>query len=234
MLQVRGLKVFNGSFVLNADFDLKTSSLISILGPSGSGKSTLLNSLAGFLPLSSGHVLWKDREISNLDIAERPLDILFQENNFFPHLTVKENVKIGIRANLKLSKPEEKLVLEAIKKVGLDNHADKKPSELSGGQKTRIALARTILRSRELLLLDEVFLGLGPALRLEMLALVRNFVLSQKVTLLMVTHDLKDAVKLGGEIIFVDSGTILGPFSLTCFTSSDNMSIRHYLGNESY
>ena len=80
MLQVRGLKVFNGSFVLNADFDLKTSSLISILGPSGSGKSTLLNSLAGFLPLTSGHVLWKDREISNLDIAERPLDILFQEN----------------------------------------------------------------------------------------------------------------------------------------------------------
>ena len=120
--------------------------------------------------------------------------------------------------------------LQLKKKVGLKKYANKRPSELSGGQRTRIALARVMVRSKPLLLLDEAFLGLGPALRLEMLELIIDMAYKKNTTLLMITHDVKDAIKLNQKIIFVNEGVVDFPVHISEFLNSSKDKIRQYLG----
>ena len=231
MLRVRNLQVGYEHFVLRASFSLKNSSSVAILGPSGSGKTTLINAIAGFLPVDIGDVEWKGDNITGLPPGERPVSILFQEHNLFPHLTVEENVSIGLRPNLKLTSNEKKYVFETIRKVGLEKYIRNKPSKLSGGQRTRIALARVMLRSKPVLLLDESFAGLGPALRLEMLSLIMDYVQKANMTLLMVTHDINDAIKLNQQVIFVNDGQVVGPMDIAKFLNSSDLRFRQYLGS---
>ena len=168
MLQVKNLFVDLGGFRLTADFEIERGSLISIVGPSGAGKSTILNALAGFIPLTSGVIKWNGSDITKLDPGLRPLSILFQDYNLFSHLTVKDNIAIGLRPNLKLDDLETEMVNSVIEEVGLSKFKFIKPFQLSGGQRTRVSLTRSIVRSKPILLLDEAFSGLGPALRSEM------------------------------------------------------------------
>ena len=230
MLRVRDLKVGYDLFELRADFSIQTGSLVAILGPSGSGKTTLINAIAGFIQSRTGIIEWNQLALAPFSPGERPINILFQDHNLFPHLDVEKNVAIGIKPNLKLSILERKSVLETIAKVGLGELGNKQPSELSGGQKTRIALARVMVRSKPLLLLDEAFLGLGPALRLKMLDLMMEYVQKERKTLLMVTHDINDAIKLGQLVLFVDKGKVFGPMYLTEFLSSTDPRFKQYLG----
>ena len=230
MLYVRNLRVGYDQFVLKADFSFEEGSLVSILGPSGAGKTTLINSIAGFLKINSGSIRWKKEDITKLPPGERPVSILFQDYNFFSHLTVEKNVSIGIKPDLRLNSIEREKVFQAIKKVGLNKYTNKKPSELSGGQRTRIALARVIVRSKPLLLLDEAFLGLEPALRLEMLELIMEMAYKENITLLMITHDVKDAIKLNQQIIFVNEGKVNCPIHISKFLNSSDDKIRKYLG----
>jgi len=122
-------------------------------------------------------------------------------------------------------------VLETIRKVGLEKYIRNKPSKLSGGQRTRIALARVMLRSKPVLLLDESFSGLGPALRLEMLSLIMDYVQEANMTLLMVTHDINDAIKLNQQVIFVNDGQVVGPMDIAKFLNSSDLRFRQYLGS---
>ena len=230
MLCVRNLRVGYDQFVLKADFYFEEGSLVSILGPSGSGKTTLINSIAGFLQINSGSIRWKKEDITKLPPGERPVSILFQDYNFFFLLTVEKNVSIGIKPDLRLNSIEREKVFQAIKKVGLNKYTNKNPSELSGGQRTRIALARVIVRSKPLLLLDEAFLGLEPALRLEMLELIMEMAYKENITVLMITHDVKDAIKLNQKIIFVNEGKVNYPIHISKFLNSSDDKIRKYLG----
>ena len=230
MLRVRNLRAGYKKFEIRADFSIQDGSLIAIVGPSGSGKSTLVNVIAGFLSPRVGAIEWKKETITALPPGSRPVSILFQDHNLFPHLTVEKNVSIGLKPNLKLTSYERDQVLDTIRKVGLEKFIGNKPAELSGGQRTRIALARTMLRSKPLLLLDEAFSGLGPALRLDMLALMMEFVQEGNLTLLMVTHDINDAIKLNQQIIFVNDGEIIGPMAISEFLSSTDPKFRQYLG----
>ena len=231
MLRVRNLQTGYNDFQLYANFVVRERSLVAIVGPSGSGKTTLLNTIAGFMPVSVGEVEWKEESITNVSPGKRPVSVLFQDHNLFPHLSVEKNVAIGLKANLKLNSSEQDQVFEAIRKVGLEKYITKKPSELSGGQKTRIALARAMIRCKPLLLLDEAFLGLGPALRLEMLALIMDFVHEEKMTLLMVSHDINDALKLNQKIIFIHDGQVIGPMDIAEFLCSSDLKFREYLGD---
>ena len=230
MLQVKNLFVDLGGFRLTADFEIERGSLISIVGPSGAGKSTILNALAGFIPLTSGVIKWNGSDITKLDPGLRPLSILFQDYNLFSHLTVKDNIAIGLRPNLKLDDLETEMVNSIIEEVGLSKFKFIKPFQLSGGQRTRVSLARSIVRSKPILLLDEAFSGLGPALRSEMIKLIKNKSIKEGITLIMVSHHIKDAIELDQKVIFVNNGETMKPTNVSIFINSLDKNIRDYIG----
>ena len=155
---------------------------------------------------------------------------MFQDYNLFSHLNVIENVAIGLKPNLKLSDLQLDLVNFAIEEVGLSKFKFKSPSQLSGGQKTRVSLARAMVRSKPILLLDEAFSGLGPALRSEMIELIKNHVTKNKITLLMVSHHIKDAVELNQKVLFVSEGQFMKPINVNDFINSSDKRIRDYIG----
>ena len=231
MLQVKNLFVDLGGFRLTADFEIERGSLISIVGPSGAGKSTILNALAGFIPLTSGVIKWNGSEITKLDPGLRPLSILFQDYNLFSHLTVKDNIAIGLRPNLKLDDLETEMVNSVIEEVGLSQFKFIKPFQLSGGQRTRVSLARSIVRSKPILLLDEAFSGLGPALRSEMIKLIKDKSIKEGITLIMVSHHIKDAIELDQKVIFVNDGETMKPTNVSIFINSLDENIRDYIGS---
>lgn len=231
MLQVKNLFVDLGGFRLTADFEIERGSLISIVGPSGAGKSTILNALAGFIPLTSGVIKWNGSDITKLDPGLRPLSILFQDYNLFSHLTVKDNIAIGLRPNLKLDDLETEMVNSVIEEVGLSKFKFIKPFQLSGGQKTRVSLARSIVRSKPILLLDEAFSGLGPALRSEMIKLIKDKSIKEGITLIMVSHHIKDAIELDQKVIFVNDGETMKPTNVSIFINSQDKNIRDYIGS---
>lgn len=231
MLQVKNLFVDLGGFRLTADFEIERGSLISIVGPSGAGKSTILNALAGFIPLTSGVIKWNGSDITKLDPGLRPLSILFQDYNLFSHLTVKDNIAIGLRPNLKLDDLETEMVNSVIEEVGLSKFKFIKPFQLSGGQRTRVSLARSIVRSKPILLLDEAFSGLGPALRSEMIKLIKDKSLKEGITLIMVSHHIKDAIELDQKVIFVNDGETMKPTNVSIFINSQDKNIRDYIGS---
>ena len=231
MLQVKNLFVDLGGFRLTADFEIERGSLISIVGPSGAGKSTILNALAGFIPLTSGVIKWNGSDITKLDPGLRPLSILFQDYNLFSHLTVKDNIAIGLRPNLKLDDLETEMVNSVIEEVGLSKFKFIKPFQLSGGQRTRVSLARSIVRSKPILLLDEAFSGLGPALRSEMIKLIKNKSIKEGITLIMVSHHIKDAIELDQKVIFVNDGKTMKPTNVSIFINSQDKNIRDYIGS---
>ena len=230
MLCVDNLVIDLENFRLTADFKIETGSHIAIVGPSGAGKSTFLNVLAGFIPLKYGNIEWNKSCITKLEPGKRPLSILFQDYNLFSHLNVIENVAIGLKPNLKLSDLQLDLVNFAIEEVGLSKFKFKSPSQLSGGQKTRVSLARAMVRSKPILLLDEAFSGLGPALRSEMIELIKNHVTKNKITLLMVSHHIKDAVELNQKVLFVSEGQFMKPINVNDFINSTDKRNRDYIG----
>ena len=231
MLKVKNLIVDLGSFRLTADFEIERGSLISIVGPSGAGKSSLLNALAGFIPLTSGVIKWNGSDFTKLDPGLRPLSILFQDYNLFSHLTEKDNIAIGLRPNLKLNDLETDLVNSVIEEVGLSKFKFIKPFQLSGGQRTRVSLARSIVRSKPILLLDEAFSGLGPALRSEMIKLIKDKSIKEGITLIMVSHHIKDAIELDQKVIFVNDGETMKPTNVSNFINSHDENIRGYIGS---
>ncbi len=181
---------------------------IAVLGPSGAGKSTLLNLIAGFLPPASGSLLIDGEKHNATPPAQRPVSMLFQEHNLFNHLTVRQNIGLGIHPGLKLNREQHAQVMAIAGQMGMDTLLDRLPGELSGGQRQRAALARCLIRQQPVLLLDEPFSALDPALRQEMLTLVADVCQRQQLTLLMVSHSVEDAARIAPRSIVVAEGRI--------------------------
>lgn len=181
---------------------------IAVLGPSGAGKSTLLNLIAGFLPPASGSLLIDGEKHNATPPAQHPVSMLFQENNLFNHLTVRQNIGLGIHPGLKLNREQRAQVTAIAGQMGMDTLLDRLPGELSGGQRQRAALARCLVRQQPVLLLDEPFSALDPALRQEMLTLVADVCQRQQLTLLMVSHSVEDAARIAPRSIVVAEGRI--------------------------
>ncbi|MES0880216.1 ATP-binding cassette domain-containing protein [Roseibium sp. SCP14] len=230
MLKLDECSIANGGFTLNADFVIEAGSRVAIIGPSGAGKSTLLETIAGFRDLTRGQVLWKQIDLTSLSPGKRPIAMLFQDGNLFPHLTAEQNVALGLRPNGKLSKDERNQVQAALARVGLHGMATRKPSELSGGQQSRAALARVLVQKRELLLLDEPFAALGPALKTEMLDLVSDLALETGTTLLMVSHAPEDARRIADQTVLVAEGIAHAPVPTSELFESPPPALREYLG----
>lgn len=209
MLRLEDLRVTQGSFTLRADTQIAKGARVALMGASGSGKSTLLSTLAGFLIPDAGRLIIAGRDVSTASVADRPLSILFQDGNLFPHLNVFDNVALGVNPRLRLTTTQRLAVEESLEKVGLSGYSATRPAELSGGQRGRVALARMLLRQRPLTLLDEPFAALDPGLRVEMLGLVRDLCDETGQTLIMATHDLRDAERLCDHVLLLDAGQIV-------------------------
>lgn len=181
---------------------------LAVLGPSGAGKSTLLSLIAGFLPVSQGALRIDGADHTHSVPSQRPVSMLFQENNLFPHLSVQQNMALGLHPGLKLSAAQRRQLEEIADQVGLSDLLTRLPGQLSGGQRQRAALARCLLRERPVLLLDEPFSALDPALRNEMLQLVRRVCEARAITLLMVSHSLEDAQQIAPRSLVIVDGRV--------------------------
>lgn len=197
-----------GGMGMMFDATVEAGSLTAVMGPSGSGKSTLFSLIAGFERPDAGRISIGDTNVTERPPADRPVSMVFQENNLFAHLDVETNVGLGIAPRRSLSAADRARVDEALERVGLAGKQRRKPAALSGGERQRVALARTLVRRRPVLLLDEPFAALGPRLREEMLALVRRLHDEARLTTLMITHQPGDARAIGDRLLFLDAGTI--------------------------
>jgi putative thiamine transport system ATP-binding protein len=178
--------------------------IATVIGPSGSGKSTLLAYVGGFLEpafRASGKVRLNDRELTGLPPEQRGVGILFQDDLLFPHLSVGGNLAFGLDATVSGRAKRRAAVEEALEQAGLAGFHDRDPTTLSGGQRARAALMRTLLAQPEGLLLDEPFSKLDRDLRNEFRGFVFSHARSRGLPTLMVTHDVEDAEAAGGEVI---------------------------------
>ena len=230
MLHLDRLAYQQGGFSLRVDFKIAAGDRVAVIGPSGGGKSTLLNAIAGFLaPTNVGQVLWNGQPMPDHP-GERPLSILFQDHNLFPHLTVLDNVAIGLRPDMRLSVSQKAQALTALDQVGLSDKATVYPRDLSGGQQGRVGLARVLLRQRPLLLLDEPFAALGPALKDEMVEITRQIVQQAGITALMVTHDPQDALNFAEYAVLVADGCAHAPAPIGPLFDEPPVALQTYLG----
>lgn len=197
-----------GETSMHFNAKIPDGTLAAVIGPSGSGKSTLLNLIAGFETPDSGSISIDGRDVTRLSPAQRPVSMVFQENNLFAHLTVEQNVGIGRAPNLKLTEHDRAEIAQALVRVGLTGKEQRKPEALSGGERQRVAIARALVRARPILLLDEAFASLGPALRLQMLDLIKQLHTETGMSVLMVTHSPEDALYLNTFLLFILSGRI--------------------------
>ncbi|MFQ1048599.1 thiamine ABC transporter ATP-binding protein [Avibacterium paragallinarum] len=181
---------------------------VAIIGASGAGKSTLLNLIAGFELVDKGEIWLNGQNHTFTAPYQRPVSMLFQDNNLFTHLTVEQNIALGLKPSLSLNSQEKSQVAAAANVVGLADFLTRSPNALSGGQKQRVALARCLLRDKPILLLDEPFSALDPALRQEMLSLLDALCQQKKLTLLIVTHQPDELKGKIDRIISVQNGRI--------------------------
>ncbi len=183
----------NNSQPLHFNIDITANEKVAIIGPSGAGKSTLLHLIAGFATPQKqgaliGAVMLNGHNHTHTTPHKRPVSILFQDNNLFNHLSVYQNIALGIAPNLKITPQQHEEIKAIANKVGLQDYLSRLPAELSGGQQQRVALARCLLRNQPILLLDEPFSSLDKDLRTEMLQLLITLCDEKNITLVMVTH----------------------------------------------
>jgi thiamine transport system ATP-binding protein len=213
------------------DLEVPAGAFLAIIGPSGSGKSTLLSLVAGFDQASSGTILIGPSDVTRLPPPDRPVTMLFQDHNLFSHLDAETNVTLGLSPRLRPTPDEQARARAALARVGLAGFGRRLPGELSGGERQRVALARALARDRPVLLLDEPFAALGPALRRQMIALLMDLHRETGATVLLVTHQPEDARACASLTAFLESGRIraVRP-TAKLFAANDVPGLRDYLG----
>ena len=217
---------------ISTNISLEPEKIYAVVGPSGAGKSTFLNLISGFASISSGSIIWNGQEISNLPPAKRSVSILFQDNNLFPHLSVWRNLALAVTHWPKISRDNEEKLKAVMSEVGILGLENRKPSQLSGGQQSRVALARVLLQKNKILLLDEPFSALGPSLKDQMLELIKKIAKNKKLLVLMVTHEPADAKKVASQTLVVKDKKVHPPLSTEKALDPINGPLADYLLNQ--
>jgi putrescine transport system ATP-binding protein len=204
------VKEFDGFRAVNhVSLEVAKGEIFALLGSSGCGKSTLLRMLAGFEKPTSGRIVLDGRDLATLPAYERPMNMMFQSYALFPHLTVWENIAFGLRRE-GMPKPQIADRVEAmLKLVQLAKFAQRKPHQLSGGQQQRVALARSLAKQPQLLLLDEPLGALDKKLREQTQIELVNIIEQVGVTCVMVTHDQEEAMTMASRIAVMSEGRFL-------------------------
>jgi thiamine transport system ATP-binding protein len=217
---------------ISTNISLEPDKIYAVVGPSGAGKSTFLNLISGFASISRGTIIWNGQEISNLPPAKRSVSILFQDNNLFPHLSVWRNLALAVTHWPKISRDNEEKLKAVMSEVGILGLENRKPSQLSGGQQSRVALARVLLQKNKILLLDEPFSALGPSLKDQMLELIKKIAKNKKLLVLMVTHEPADAKKVASQTLVVKDKKVHPPLITEKALDPINGPLADYLLNQ--
>ncbi len=209
-IAVQGVSKQFGSFqaIDNVNLDIKTGSLVALLGPSGSGKSTLLRMIAGLELPDSGHIYLTGEDATYRKVQERHIGFVFQHYALFKHLTVRQNVAFALEIRKVPKNRIRNRVEELIDLVQLTGMSERFPSQLSGGQRQRVALARALAVQPRVLLLDEPFGALDAKVRKELRTWLRNLHHEVNVTTVFVTHDQEEAMEVADEIVIMNHGRV--------------------------
>lgn len=230
MLALHDLAVTYPGFAGLYSLEVPRGALCALVGPSGGGKTTLLSAIAGFEPVTGGTMRFGDVDLRPLPPAKRPVSMLFQDWNLFPHLDALANVGLGVRPDLRLSPRERDHARQALARVGLAGMEARRPAALSGGERQRVAIARALVMRRPLLLLDEAFGPLDPGLRGEMLDLVDALRREHDLTVLMSIHTPEDVVGLADLMAFVAEGRVAAVGAPATVLASADPAIRRFVG----
>lgn len=191
------------SSIKDFSMTLDKGEIVALLGKSGSGKSTILRLIAGLETAISGNLMINGKVIfdQNLNLApqEREIGMIFQDYSLFPHLTVLKNVMFGIQKKSKLER--KKIALDYLNLLQLQDHANKYPSECSGGQQQRIAIARAIAAEPKILLLDEPFSNLDAELKISVRKYIKELFKKYNISAILVTHDQNDVDEVADRVI---------------------------------
>ena len=189
--------------------EVRSGEILALLGESGCGKSSLLKAMLGLYPLAKGKIFFQGKEIQNLPSHKRGISVVFQDLRLFPHLNVGENVAFSLELQ-KVPKAERKQrVEELLKLVQLEGYSERRIDSLSGGQMQRVAIARALAMNEKLLFLDEPFSALDPNLRREMGDFLLELQRKENLTVVLVTHDQEEALRLAHRIALMKDGEIL-------------------------
>lgn len=206
-------KSFGKNEVLKGiNLHVERGEVVVIIGPSGSGKSTVLRCMNYLEEPTSGDVIVDGMNLNvkeNINNVRAEVGMVFQRFNLFPHMTVLDNITLAPQKIRKMSKEEaEKIALELLAKVGLQDKADSYPQQLSGGQQQRVAIARALAMKPKVMLFDEPTSALDPEMVSEVLDVMKNLA-KEGVTMVVVTHEMGFAKEVGTRVLFVDEGKIL-------------------------
>jgi thiamine transport system ATP-binding protein len=191
------------------DCRLPVGAVIAVTGASGAGKSTFLNLLAGFDTALMGRILIAGKDVTEVYPAQRPVSLVFQDNNLFAHLDIFTNIGLGINPSLKLTTANCRTISSSLEKVGLAGFERRMPGTLSGGERQRVAFARALVRNRPVLLLDEPFAALDPGLRNGMAVLLLDMHRETGNTVVVVSHDPDEVKRIADFGLFLEDGRIV-------------------------
>lgn len=195
------------SALRNVNINIKEGECLAIVGPSGSGKSTILRIIAGLLEPSHGEVYIDGQRMTDAKPKDRNLTFVFQNLALYPHLTVKQNIEFSIKKSM--SKEVLRTHVETIAtELGIKRHLHKLPHELSGGERQRVALARSLATNADIILMDEPLASLDTSLKREITDLILRIKTEEEKTILYVTHDHNEAMKLGDKILVLKDGEV--------------------------
>ena len=211
MLQLKNINKRFGSKTVAQDINLNVEAgeILAVLGRSGCGKSTLLKTIVGLVRPDSGEVWLNGDNITDMPSEKRNISLMFQDYALLPHLTALDNVGFGLKMR-RLPKAEiEEQSMQALRDIGLEHEAQRKPESLSGGEQQRLALARALITRPSLLLLDEAFSSLDTHLRHHLRTLTAERIRSQNTPAILVTHSAEEACTMADTIAIMHEGRIL-------------------------
>ncbi len=209
-VDIVGVTKLYGDFVAleNVSVDIRDNEFFTLLGPSGCGKTTLLRSIAGFEDISAGEIRLYGEEIGDLAPHQRPINTVFQHYALFPHMTVYENIAFGLKRLGKTASEIDKTVTEMLALVQMQDFGDRRPTNMSGGQMQRIALARALAPRPKVLLLDEPLSALDLKLRQAMREELQKLQRETGITFIFVTHDQDEAMSMSDRIAVMSNGKV--------------------------
>ena len=226
-----------GNFIAvdKISLDIKKGEFLTFLGSSGSGKSTTLSMIAGFETPTSGDILLNDHSLLNMPSHKRGIGMVFQHYSLFPHLNIRDNIGFPLDIRKMPKEERNRKVDEILKLVQLEAFADRRPSMLSGGQKQRVAIARALVYEPEILLMDEPLGALDKKLREDLQDELRLLHKRLGITIVYVTHDQDEAMRLSERIAIFKEGQIIGlGTGKDLYRNPPNAFVASFLGNSNF
>lgn len=234
MLEVINLnKDYDKNHVLkNINFKVFKGEIIGIIGGSGSGKSTLLRCIDKIEDITTGEIHFNNENILKIDKYHQKVGMVFQQFNLFPHLTVLENIILApLKLKLMTKNDAVKRAKELLKEINLYGKIDSYPNNLSGGEKQRVAIVRTLIMNPEIILFDEPTSSLDPKMTKDVLDLIKKLI-PLGITIIIVSHELNFIKEIANRVIFIDDGKIVSDdTNENTFINSKNKLVKEFISS---